>query len=379
MTAMQAVKYVGTSEPKGFTLRGTFAAEKRIRRDLLRITREVNGAFGQRLLMSALVGGYARGEGAVEIREGEARPHNDYDLVVVVKRPEANDPIRARRAELLAKNQIGIDVDVAVVDEATFLAPPPTLFWMDATSGGCRWLSGDSDLLDRQRAVTPAQVPLSEAGRLLANRAFGVALSRLGGEAGDERVLVRHGHKAVLAAGDALLLSVHRYAFTLRERLARLTQLRGTPQVGSWLVEAYRDALRFREDTAGWRPPGDDVEAWFEEACRQVSSVHLALESWRVGVPATALGFARWPGQLFEQKPDARLGDLTAGLRAWFKGNAPLWPPGHPRERLARVAVAVAYGGAEGHAEAVKILGLPEGSTSTALQLAMLRLRAVGS
>lgn len=379
MNAMPA-RAEEASETGMFTLRGAQAAEKRIRRDLLQIVREVSGALGARLRLAALAGGYARGEGAIELHGHEARPHNDYDIIAVVQRSERNDAVRARRAGLLAGNRVGVDVDVAVIEERTFLTPPATLFWLDATHGGLRWLSGDATLLDRQQRVAPHRVPPSEAGRLLGNRALGLALSRLGGEWGHEKVVLRHGHKAVAAAGDALLLSVNRYAFSLRERAASLGQLRGVPQVGSWLVEAYREALRFREDTAGWQPASGSVGEWLDEVCRQVGAVHLALESWRVGAPTTPLGFARWSGELFEQKPDARLGNVTAGLRAWIKGDAPVWPPvGHPRERLARAAVAVAYGGEEGRAEALRLLGVNPRGGNEALRLALLRLRAVGS
>lgn len=376
MDAMQGV--VGV---KGFTLRGTSAAEGRIRRDVVRIVREVNGAFGARARLCALAGGYARGEGAVEIEQGETRPHNDYDLVVVVEQIDDHDGVRARRAGLLARNVVGVEVDVAVIDEATFLRPPPTLFWLDATRGGLRWLGGDADLLAAQRAIDVDDVPLSEAGRLLANRAFGLALSRLGGEESEALVKARHGHKAVLAAGDALLLAVRRYAFSLRERASRVAQLREAPGVGSWLPQAYQDALRFREDTVGWRPPGGGRrEDWFEEVSRQIGSVHLAFEAWRVGAPGDPASFARGRGRLFERKPDARLGDALAALRAWVRRDAPLRPVvGHPRERLARVAVALAYGGPSGREDAARLLGLDAGASDGALRLAMLKLRAVGS
>lgn len=356
-------------------------AEARIRRDLLRITRVVLGTFDGRLRLCALVGGYARGEGAIERHGQEVLAHNDYDLLVVIQNPEEADRFRAKRAGLLARNEVGVEVDVAVVAERVFLNPPPTLFWLDVTLGGIRWLGGDPGLLTQQRSVEPRAVPLDEGGRLLANRAVGLALSRLGGEFSEEPVVMRHGHKAVLGAGDALLLALGCYGGTALERSAELARFAGAPSLGPWLAGAYREALRFREDAAGWRPPQGTVAEWFERVCREVGAFHGGFEAWRVGAPAGPLPLASWGRRLFRWKPDARLGDLGAGLRAWFRGLAPLGLPPllHPRERLARAAIAVAYGGEAGEQEAGRLLGLAPGAPRSELQRGLLRLRAVGS
>ena len=369
-----------SSAPRRFTLRGTVAAEERVRRDVLRIAREVLGAFGPRLRLAALVGGYARGEGAVELEGKLVQAHNDYDLIVVVEKPDLNDGFRARRAGLLAGQQVGVEVDIAIVAESTFLKPPPTLFWLDISLGGIRWIGGDARLIEQQRTIPSRSVPLDEAGRLLANRALGLALSQLGGDLARERVLVRHAHKAILAAGDSVLLAVDRYASSLQERADNLAHLEGVPSVGPWLVEAYREALHFRQDAAGWTPRDRSVQEWFLEVCSQVGTFHMAFEAWRVGAPADPLGFAAWSGQLFRWKPDTRVGDLGAGLRAWFKGVAPLsMPLQHPRERLARAAVAIAYGGEAGQREACKVLGLAPDTSHESLRSHLLRLRSVGS
>lgn len=367
-----------------FTLRGTLASEERVRRDLLQISRVVRGTFGARLRCFVLVGGYARGEGAVEMAGTLVLPHNDYDLLVVVAQPDKQDGFRARRAGMLAQESVKVEVDIAIVSEANFLAPPPTLFWLDVSLGGVRWLGGDRRLLERQRPVSPRSVPLDEAGRLLANRAVGLALSRLGGEHGEEQVQIRHAHKAVAAAGDALLLAVDRYAPSLRERVAELERFSGMPALSPWLVQAYREALRFREDTAGWRPPeGLSSGAWFEQVLHHIGNFHMAFEAWRVGAPADPIQLAAWPRRLFEQKPDARLGDLGAGLRAWLRGLSVIdlrkTALLHPRERLARAAVAIAYRGAAGEESAAGLLGLPVGASHEDLRLRLLRLRAVGS
>jgi hypothetical protein len=73
-------------------------------------------------------------------------------------------------------------------------------------------------------------VPLSECGRLLANRAVGLAISNLEGTRATDESLARHAHKAALACGDVRLLAADRYVASLRTRLADLESSRTRPR-----------------------------------------------------------------------------------------------------------------------------------------------------
>jgi hypothetical protein len=338
-----------------FTLSGDPTAEATIAAQLAEITEAATAALGDRLGALLLVGSYARGEGGVvETARGKGA-HNDFDLVALV------DDVRGVRGELAHlshefSERLGLEV--TVWPSLLGVPPPRTLFWLDIAMGGHLLLAGDASL-EVIRTLTPRQVPLDEAGRLLANRAVGLALSNFG-TAWGRATAARHGHKAALACGDARLLAAARYRPTLAERLAELRQLQPAPSVGAALVEAYADAIRYRGRPDQWRPiDGRDETSWYEDLRVRIRDWHLAYEAWRVGAPATVEGFVASRARLYPRLDDVKPGGAVwASLRAARAGGAALRPwLGHPRERLARVAVALAYGDGAMHQAAARLLG----------------------
>ena len=344
--------------------------EARVLRDLAAAGDRLAHELGPRLRALLLVGSFARGEGGAALVDGRLQPDNDYDLVAVVNHGAARlrRPLAALCRELSAS--LKADVEAWPLDEAALPRLPPTLFWLDAARGGVRLVRGSAEVAARLRPLAPRQVPLEECGRLLANRAVGLALTNLE-VAGDARRALRHGHKSILACGDALLLAVDRYAATLPERAAALESLRDAPAVGAELSQAYRDAVEQRFQPGVALPEA----GWYARIRSVACRAHLAFEAWRAGTPLDPLGYAEHRAPLYRQLPDVRSG-LVAALLAAAAGDAPLLPwLGHPRERLARAAVALAYGEEPGHrAAAARLLG--SGAAPAALHGALLRLAA---
>jgi predicted nucleotidyltransferase len=332
-------------------------AEARIERDLRAVSVALTSTMGPKLRALLLVGSYARGDGGATANGA----YNDFDLVAVVPRDDA-----AIRAELARFGEewtarLGVHVDVWPFEERKLTAIPPTLFWLDVSLGGVRVLAGDRSVDEHLHSIAPRDVPLSECGRLLSNRAVGIAISNLEGPRATDESLTRHAHKAALACGDVRLLAADRYAPSLRTRLAELELLEDAPEIGPELVAAYREAMLYRSRPDAWSPPdGKRVMAWYTEACAAIARWHFGFEAWRIGAPASPAGFARFQGRLYDELPDVRPGgSLPAAIRATLKGKAPLFPyVGHPRERLARAAVAIAYG-----------MNDPEARTAAALLL----------
>lgn len=344
-----------------FTLWGDLRAEVRVQRDLALVAGDVRRRLGGALRALLLLGGYARGEGGVVLRDGLPAPFNDYDFVVVLA-PGAVGRIDLAECERELSEQIGVDVDLFPLAEDRLGRVPETLLWLDASLGGARLVEGDPRVLGRLRRLSPRDVPLEEAGRLLANRAVGLALSNLEPVEGNEGRLARHGHKAALACGDAVLLAAARYGRNVTERLQELERLVGAPRVSAELVGRYVDAARFRERPDLWRPAGGDLVGWYREVREWVARWHLDYENWRVGAPRDPADFARWDDRLYPRLPDVRpFGAVASAVRLARAGAAPLWPwVGHPRERLARIGVALAYGieRADCLAAAARLLGM---------------------
>lgn len=322
--------------------------ERVLARDLPVLTAAVRERVGSALRGLVLLGGYGRGEGSVVQTPQGPRASNDYDLVVFVEDPRRwRDAVAALGHELTAR--VGVDVDLCALEPALLRALPRTLLWYDAAVGGVKILYGAQGLeesLARLQAMPPGP---EERGRLLANRATGLALSRLEGLAADLPRMTRHVHKAVLACGDALLLAADSYVPGELWRAARLAR---PGLLASWLAplaDAYADAVRYRRRPDLWSPPrGAEREAWARALWPWIGRWHGHLEAQRRGLPtlSTASDFARLARPLYPELGDAPRGArLVAAARTLAKGTLGLsalrW---HPRERLARVSVMLAYG-----------------------------------
>lgn len=352
-----------------WTVLGEQQAEDRVREDVAQIMETVTAAMGSRLVALVLVGSYARGEGGVVQTDRGPRAFNDYDwLCVFDARPTAAERSALRALGTLLEERRGVSVDLWPITREQIARAPKTLFWLDVAMGGGRVLYGDASVLDPVRAIRQRDVSLDEAGRLLANRAAGIALSRLALRAdkrqppmsalavhaqGSSRwaepmVVLRHTHKAVLACGDALLLATRRYASTLGERSAELARICAGDTVLGPMVALYREAMAFRLDPLRWRPAhGQSVSDWNTEVLALVSNWHLRFEHWRVGTPESALQFTHWRRTLYPNSVDVtRTSAVLVGLvSAWRRRARPAsWLLSmHPREQLARAAVGIAY------------------------------------
>ena len=102
------------------------------------------------------------------------------------------------------------------------------------------------------RRTDAAELPITEATRYLVNRGMGLLLARGRGEGDFAKVNV---NKAVLGAGDAILVSEGRYAWDIRERARRLAnplydravafKLHPVGEVASWdeAAQLWREAV----------------------------------------------------------------------------------------------------------------------------------------
>jgi predicted nucleotidyltransferase len=361
------------------TLCGDASAEARIHRDLLDLTHAIQALLGNELVATVLLGGYARGEGSIVEHEKQLGPYNDYDLVVVVRSNARAHHEGLRHVAESWSKRLGVEVDVWPVAADDLNPPPRILLWLDAALGGARVLAGDEHVLDAVRRLDVRDIPLGESGRLLANRAVGLALSNL--EADHDLRRARHGHKMILALGDVYLLAANRYAGTLAARMKELDTLGASPAVGTELVSAYQDAIAFRARPDLWKP-ATSLDAWYEATRELARARHLSFEAFRVGSPATPLGYATFSKSVYPEPIGLRTGaSIGASIRARIKVGVPLWPyAGHPRERLARVAMLLAYEPQEtaSREKAAALLGIGHNATDQELHERVRALSGVG-
>jgi len=351
--------YTNTGDPR---------AEKAVEATIARAADSIAARVLGKVDALLLLGGYARGEGAVELIDGEPRIHNDVDLVLVAptarqaRRLRAGCPGLSREASEAA----GATVDVWSIGRSELDNPQGRLLWADAALRGVRVLWGDASVVAPLGRLTARSVRRSELGRLLANRATGLALSRLAFETGDlqeGRRAARHISKAWLALGDALLIAADSYDRTAAQRLDSLRRLSAVSAPwGRTLAEGYERALQFRMAPHAHVATHDELE----EAIRLMWASHAHLESCRLGerVHRDPWSYASARTPRFPELDDVSLvGRMAAGFRA-ARGHAQSWRHSvrHPREVLSRVATLLAYAPelSSARREAGGMLGCPD-------------------
>lgn len=271
-----------------FSAAGSAAFEAWFASELALLSTAVTDALGDDLVALVLGGGYGRGEGGVVRDGGRERPYNDLDLFVIAR---TRDGVAARLAPIAARfeHRLGIAVDFSRPQRPADVARwEPRLMWHDLVSAHTV-LAGPADALLRLAPLSVFRAPPPvEASRLLINRGAGLIwalrVARGVESAPDPEFVRRNAAKAMLSAGDAVLLAAG--AFTPRAadraaRLAKYTYMLG--ETGPELLDAYGIATRFRT-----RPDAVEVPstaAALERVAWLWTRVFLAIETRRLGAP----------------------------------------------------------------------------------------------
>jgi hypothetical protein len=335
-----------------FTLRGSPAVE----RSIGELVKQAGAVIGQRVAPGelhtlALIGGYGRGEGGVDRGGGRERPHNNLDLMLVVRRtPPAGLKAELDRAlePLRTEHQVGIDLGLVTV--STLRRAPCRVMWYDVRHGH-KTVLGDAAFLpslERFRAETilPEDVRdlLINRGTLLVINELLLARGELDAES--RRALIRHTVKAIIGYGDALLFFRGAYHWSYVEKRRRMASRTDVPEAFRRLYEEA-SAFRFEPDYAGFAER--NLRAWMSETREQLAAVHLTCESARLGVPT--LGWADHAERAL------RHALLEGGLdaRAWLHKLRAGWRfnPAVPPELGRRARLGLRLGGARGLMAAV--------------------------
>lgn len=340
-----------------YTLDGGPEVEARIGTLLAEAAGEVERAVPSGMLRAlVLLGGYGRGEGGVEVRDGLEHPHNNLDLLAITRGP-APRSLKARLDEALAPvaERHGIGLDVGVIADRTLARAPCLVMWYDLRHGH-RTLLGDADFvptLDRFRVdrIVPGDVRdlLVNRGTLLVINDALIARGTL--DPGGRRAVVRHAMKAVIGYGDAWLFFRGAYHWSYAERRRRMAARTDAPDALRTLYDRAM-AFRFRPEYALFE--GLDLPGWCSGIKGALAPVHLDVEARRLGRPG--LTWADHPQASLLAALGADLADpraLARKARALLSGGAPggapwtarlAWRLAPPRERLAVLFPPVAYG-----------------------------------
>ena len=239
-----------------FTVASEPELEEKLDRDMAHLVKELLKLHPKPQAI-ILGGGYGRREGGVWVRDGHRLPYNDYDLYAVYDSATPLLPKKLRHAvhrlgQELSK-KFGVDVDICPVSEKKLRKAPPRMEWVELRRGSLV-LFGPPRYLEVMPDYNGSEIPYDEGERLLMNRGVGLLLAKrsLKTEGNFDREMLdfvtRNIHKAVLAAGDVILLRMGLYHYSYRERLARFRSLEMTvPETFSDLKKEYARAMQFRE------------------------------------------------------------------------------------------------------------------------------------
>ncbi|NOK18544.1 hypothetical protein [Corallococcus carmarthensis] len=331
-----------------FTLKGSAELEARIARVVGDAATIIQGHVPRSTLRTlALMGGYGRGEGGVDRRDGAERPHNNLDFLLVLERApraglkaeldEALEPLRERH---------GLGLDLGIMTVRSLRKSPCLVMWYDARFGH-KTVAGDASFLPGLTHFTRDAILPDDVRNLAVNRGTLLVINealRDKGALDDEearRTILRHTAKAIIGYGDALLFFLGAYDWSYAEKRRRMA---GRHDVPDGFRRLYDEASAFRLEPDDTRFAPRELGPWMDEVRTRLADVHLACEAARLSVPGL-----KWAGYV-ERTLKHSLGE--GGLRpgVWLRRvrNLVRFRPGASPELGLRARLGLRLGGPRG-------------------------------
>ena len=225
---------------KTFTASGDTDAEMLMEKVLAEMRETLSGTG----LCVVLGGSYGRGDGGVRQDKENGLLYNDLDFFVFARKKPAHAENLLKEIREKYEHQLKVDVDFSRVMGIKDIRKNSKRLMMQELKRGYHPVSGE-DLLEKYLPELPAEeLPFSEACRLLLNRGMGLYLAgeKIANGSAERDFILRNLYKAILGAGDAMLISRGEYCWSIGERLERIEK--------SNLCEAwkayYREAVEFK-------------------------------------------------------------------------------------------------------------------------------------
>jgi hypothetical protein len=214
-----------------FTARGGPAIEAEARQVAVGIAataRRVVPTDALRALV--LLGGYGRGEGGVEHRNGREYLHNNLDLLLILEPGAQRESaqIKAALEQALAPiaTGAGVGIDLGTITTTQLRRAPCLVMWYDMRHGH-KTLLGDRKFVPSLNRFRIDRILPSDVRNLLVNRGTLLALNDVlldenPTDPAVRRAVVRHAVKAIIGYGDALLYTRGAYHWSYLEKQRRM-------------------------------------------------------------------------------------------------------------------------------------------------------------
>lgn len=265
-----------------------------------------------------MMGGYGRGEGGVENVDGQERPHNNLDFLLVAETARPIKLLALRRRLIEAFSPVmrkhGIEIDLSVVSRWKLRFSPSLIIWYD-TRFGHKTILGDADYWPSLTQFRLDRIPPRDALRLLVNRGTLLVINEhiLKHENGGQlhrRRITRNIMKAIIGYGDALLFFLGGYHWSYVERKRRMEERK---DISPAFRQLYDEAAEFRFQPDYGRYSSMNLSSWMAELRSQLEPIHRLCEEDRLGVKR--LTWQGYPVRALEQA----LLDEPLSVRSWAR------------------------------------------------------------
>jgi len=298
-----------------------------------------------------LGGGYGRGEGGVLHTAAGDALYNDLDFFVFAS--GAGRALRVRIDGALRElagpwaGKLGVAVDFSPVKNCGALKKVARTLMFQELLRGWKPVWGTPELEKWIPAREPRELPFSEAARLLLNRGMGLVFAGEYLKKGDPDAdfIVRNMNKALLGAGDALLIASGEYRWRGEERAAHFRSRAARENMPAEYVSLYEKAFRFKLEPLPVLPE-DPRSEWrkcrefYLDAVRRAAGVQRNADvpgglSRRAADEGSLKELLRWarrtlglrPGRAMFEPPVVTLLGRVFELLAGAEGDFPPCPP----------------------------------------------------
>ena len=298
-----------------------------------------------------LGGGYGRGEGGVLHTAAGDGLYNDLDFFVFAS--GAGRALRARIDRALRElagpwtEKLGVAVDFGPVKNCGTLKKAASTLMFQELLRGWKPVWGTPELERWIPALEPRELPFSEAARLLLNRGMGLVFAgeSLKKKDPDADFIVRNMNKALLGAGDALLIAAGEYRWRGEERVTHFHSWAAQENVPAGFVSLYEKAFRRKLEPLPVLPEDSDSEwrkcrDFYLDAVRRIAGARSRADvpgglSRRAAKERSLKELLRWarrtfglrPGRAMFEPPVVTLLGRVFELLAGAEKDFPLCPP----------------------------------------------------
>ena len=225
---------------KKFTANGDPEAEKLLSDVLCEMKNTLDGSG----LCVVLGGSYGRGDGGVRLDRENGILYNDLDFFVFAEKKSHGGETLLKEISKKYEHELKVDVDFSALMTVKDIKNNASRLMMQELKRGYHLVCGRDLLAENLPEISAEHLPFSEACRLLLNRGMGLLLAgeKIAAGADDTDFILRNICKAILGAGDAMLISSGAYRWKLGER----AELIANSDLPDGWKNLYREAVEFK-------------------------------------------------------------------------------------------------------------------------------------